>query len=127
MEDWERLAICCVSTSKRRNPVNFQSKKGFMGAFFLLEISPWPMALMVSQSERQGWFATGGIEGVEAVNAGGGWAEGISVSNQGGSTPSSTVPTDFGDQHMGSRGHATGSRAFWHLCCWFLRVFPGQQ
>lgn len=55
--DWERLKICRVSASKRRNPVDFQSEKGFMGAFFLLEIYPWPMALMVSLSERQGFFA----------------------------------------------------------------------
>ena len=57
VEDWERLEVCCVSTSERRNPVDFQSEKGFMDAFFLLEISPWPMALMVLLSERQGLFA----------------------------------------------------------------------
>lgn len=34
--DWERLEICCVSAAKRRNPVDFQSEKGFMGAFCLL-------------------------------------------------------------------------------------------
>lgn len=61
VEDWERLEICCVSTSKRRKPVDFQSEKGFMGAFFLLEIPPWPMALVVSLSERQGLFAIGEI------------------------------------------------------------------
>lgn len=61
MGDWERLEICCVGASKRRNPVDFQSEEGFMGAFFLLELSPRPMALTVSLSEQQGLFAVGEI------------------------------------------------------------------
>lgn len=60
--DWERLEISCVSASKRRNPVDFQSEKRFMGAFFLLEVSPRPMALMVSLSEQQGLFAMGEMQ-----------------------------------------------------------------
>lgn len=42
VEDWEQLEICCVSTSKRRHPVDFQSEIGFIGVFLLLEILPWP-------------------------------------------------------------------------------------
>lgn len=52
---------CYVSTSKRRHPVDLQSEKFFMGAFFLLEILPWPVALMVSLLERQGSYAIGEI------------------------------------------------------------------
>lgn len=48
--DGEQLYICCVSSSKRRNPVAFQSKKGFMDAFLLLEIQPWPIALRIAVS-----------------------------------------------------------------------------
>lgn len=55
--DWEWLEIRCVGAFERRNPLDFQREKGFMAAFFLLEISPWAMALTVSQSEQQGWFA----------------------------------------------------------------------
>lgn len=62
VEDWEQLEICYVSTSKRRHPVDLQSEKFFMGAFFLLEILPWPVALMVSLLERQGSYAIGEIQ-----------------------------------------------------------------
>lgn len=55
----------------------------------------------------------GKFEGVEAVNAEEGCAEGISgeaESKQGGSAPCPTMPAGFGDRHVGTRGHAVGSR-----------------
>lgn len=43
---------CCVSTSERRNPADFQGKKRLTGAFFFsfLEIQPWPVAPSITVS-----------------------------------------------------------------------------
>lgn len=43
---------CCVSTSERRNPADFQGKKRLTGAFFFsfLEIQPWPVAPRITVS-----------------------------------------------------------------------------
>lgn len=97
-----------------------------MGAFFLLEISPWPMALTVSLSERHGFFAIG-----ETQRGGGGksWAGGISFegeSNQERSAPCPTTPAVFGDQRAGSGAVqlAVGAPG---TCAMALQGFPGQQ
>lgn len=127
VEGWERLEICCVSTSKRRNPVDLRSEEGFMGAFFLLEISPWPMALTVSLSERHGFFAIG-----ETQRGGGGksWAGGISFEGESNQERSAVfgepTPTVFGDQRAGSGAVqlAVGASG---TCAMALQDFPGQQ
>lgn len=84
------------------------------------------MALTVSLSERQGFFAIG-----ETQRGGGGksWAEGIAFedeSNQERSAPCPTTPTAFGDQRVGSGAVqlAVGASG---TCVIALQDFSGQQ